>query len=67
MERRAAAIGRGLDGDLRQNGATGSPAEVLEILATYAEAGVERVYLQILDVDDLDHIALIGEEVLPAA
>ena len=64
LERRADAIGRSLDGDLRQNGATGSPAEVLEILATYAEAGIERVYLQILDLDDLDHIALIGEEVL---
>jgi F420-dependent oxidoreductase-like protein len=64
LKHRAAAIGRALDGDLRQTGATGSPAEVLEILATYAEAGVQRVYLQILDLDDLDHIALIGDEVL---
>ena len=64
LERRAAAIGRSLEGDLRQNGAAGTPAQVLETLADYAEAGVERVYLQILDLDDLDHIALIGDEVL---
>jgi F420-dependent oxidoreductase-like protein len=64
LERRAANIGRSLDGDLRQNGATGSPAEVLEILADYAEAGVGRVYLQVLDLDDLDQLALVGEEVL---
>ncbi len=64
VERRAETIQRIIGGDPRQNGATGSPAEVLEILAGYAEAGAQRVYLQILDVDDLDHIALLGEEVL---
>jgi F420-dependent oxidoreductase-like protein len=63
LERRAAAIGRRLDGDLRGNGAAGTPAEVLETLATYAEAGAERVYLQVLDLDDLEHISLIGERV----
>ncbi len=63
LERRAAAIGRRLDGDLRGNGAVGTPAEVLETIATYAEAGAERVYLQLLDLDDLDHVSLIGERV----
>ncbi len=65
LERRAAAIGRRLDGDLRENGAAGSPAEVLDKLAAYAEAGIQRVYLQLLDLDDLDHIDLIGHQVLP--
>ena len=65
LERRAAAIGRALDGDLRQNGAAGSPAEVLDTLATFAEAGAQRVYLQVLDLHDLDHISLVGEQVLP--
>jgi len=65
LERRAAAIGRPLDGDLREHGATGSPAEVLEVLAAYAEAGAQRVYLQVLDLDDLDHLSLVGERVLP--
>ncbi|HVN50172.1 MAG TPA: LLM class F420-dependent oxidoreductase [Acidimicrobiales bacterium] len=65
LERRAAAIGRRLDGDLRENGATGSPAQVLETIATFAEAGAQRVYLQVLDLADLDHVSLIGEQVLP--
>jgi F420-dependent oxidoreductase-like protein len=65
LERRAATIGRALDGDLRQNAAAGSPAEVLETLATFAEAGAQRVYLQVLDLHDLDHVSLVGERVLP--
>ena len=64
LERRAAAIGRSYDNDLRANGLAGSPAQVLDTIATYAEAGAQRMYLQILDIDDLDHIDLVGEEVL---
>jgi len=62
--RRAAAIGREVD-ELRQNGLTGTPAEVLEKLATYEAAGAERFYLQVLDISDLDHLRLIAEEVQP--
>jgi hypothetical protein len=29
------------------------------------EAGAQRVYLQVLDLADLDHIHLLGAEVLP--
>jgi alkanesulfonate monooxygenase SsuD/methylene tetrahydromethanopterin reductase-like flavin-dependent oxidoreductase (luciferase family) len=61
---RARAIGREVD-ELRTNGLCGSPDEVVAKLATYAEAGSERVYLQILDLSDLEHLALIAEEVLP--
>lgn len=61
---RAGRIGRAAD-ELRRNGAAGSPAEVLETIAGYAEAGAERVYLQLLDLADLDHLDLLGEEVLP--
>jgi alkanesulfonate monooxygenase len=64
VEARAAAIGRGVD-DLREHGLCGSPDEVVAKLATYGEAGSERVYLQILDLADLEHLALIAEEVLP--
>jgi F420-dependent oxidoreductase-like protein len=60
--RRAAAIGRAPD-ELRQNGAAGSPAEVLDKIATFAEAGVTRVYLQMIDLDDLEHLHVIAEEV----
>jgi F420-dependent oxidoreductase-like protein len=61
---RARAIGREVD-ELRANGLCGSPDEVLAKLATYADAGAQRVYLQILDLADLDHLALIAESVLP--
>ena len=64
LEHRASAIGRALDGDLRVHGATGSPAEVLDKIAGYAEAGAQRLYLQVLDLDDLDHVDLIGAQVL---
>jgi F420-dependent oxidoreductase-like protein len=60
---RAGAIGRSV-ADLRENAIAGTPSEVLDRIADYAEAGAERVYLQVLDVRDLDHVALIGESVL---
>jgi len=63
VQRRAGNIGQTAE-SLRATGAAGSPAEVLDRIAAYAEAGVDRVYLQLLDVDDLDHIHLIGERVL---
>jgi len=64
QERRAGAIGRGLDDDLRTNGVAGSPAEVLDTIATFAEAGAQRMYLQVLDLSDLEHLDLVGEQVL---
>jgi alkanesulfonate monooxygenase SsuD/methylene tetrahydromethanopterin reductase-like flavin-dependent oxidoreductase (luciferase family) len=64
VERRAARIGRQPD-ELRKNGAAGTPDEVVATLERYAEAGAERIYLQVLDVDDLDHVRLLGREVQP--
>ena len=64
VERRAANIGRAPD-ELRTNGAAGTPDEVVAKLERYAEVGADRIYLQVLDVDDLDHIRLLGREVLP--
>jgi len=66
VARRAAAIGREVD-ELKQNGACGTPEEVLETLGRWAAAGVERTYLQVLDLSDVDHVALLGAEVLPGA
>ena len=63
LERRAAAIGRTPD-ELRASGAAGTPAEVLDTLATFAQLGADRVYLQLLDLADLDHLDLLGERVL---
>ncbi|MGN6473003.1 MAG: TIGR03560 family F420-dependent LLM class oxidoreductase [Mycobacteriales bacterium] len=66
VERRAAAIGREV-GELRENGLTGSPQELIDKIATYAEAGAERFYLQVLDLTDLDHLRLVAEQVMPEA
>lgn len=64
LARRAHAIGRDV-GELRENGLAGAPQEVLDKIATFAEAGVQRFYLQVLDLSDLDHLRLVAEEVLP--
>lgn len=64
IARRAAAIGREVD-ELRENGLAGTPAEIIDKLGTYAETGAERVYLQVLDLSDLDHLRLVAEDVLP--
>ena len=64
LARRAAAIGRDVD-DLRAHGVAGTPAEAVDVLGRYAEAGAERVYLQVLDLSDLDHLDLVASEVAP--
>ncbi|WP_380167900.1 LLM class F420-dependent oxidoreductase [Jannaschia sp. R86511] len=64
VSRRAAAIGRAPD-ELRENGLAGTPAEVLDTLGRWAEAGCERVYLQVMDLHDLDHLRLVADEVMP--
>jgi len=63
--RRAQAIGREVD-ELRQNGVCGTPSEAVARLREWRDAGAERAYLQVLDLDDLDHIALLGRDVLGA-
>jgi F420-dependent oxidoreductase-like protein len=65
IDRRAAAIGREKD-ELRHNGLAGTPAEVVAKLRRFADLGVQRTYLQVLDLHDLDHLKLAAEEILPA-
>ena len=65
VARRAAAIGREVD-ELSANGLAGSPEALIEKIGRYGELGASRLYLQILDVKDLDHVRLIADEVLPA-
>jgi F420-dependent oxidoreductase-like protein len=64
VARRAANIGRDAD-ELRSNGAAGTPEEVLARLRAFADAGATRAYLQVLDLDDLDHLEVVAAEVLP--
>ncbi len=65
VERRAAAIGQTAS-QVRQSPFAGTVAEVTDTIAAWGRAGVQRVYLQVLDLSDLEHIALIGSEILPA-
>jgi len=65
VARRAAAIGREV-AELQENGLAGRPEEVAAKIKTYEALGVTRVYLQVLDIDDLDHVRLIARDVLPA-
>jgi F420-dependent oxidoreductase-like protein len=64
LARRAAAIGRDVD-ELRRKGLAGTPAEAVDKLGRYAEAGASRMYLQVLDLADLDHLDLVAAEVAP--
>jgi F420-dependent oxidoreductase-like protein len=62
VARRAAAIGREVD-ELKSNGLAGTPAEVVDKIGRYADIGSRRIYLQILDLHDLDHLELISTQV----
>ncbi|MUL82040.1 MULTISPECIES: LLM class F420-dependent oxidoreductase [unclassified Mycolicibacterium] len=64
ITKRAAAINREVD-ELRGNSPlVGTPAEIVDKLAPFLEAGVQRVYLQLLDQSDLDHLELFASEVI---
>jgi alkanesulfonate monooxygenase SsuD/methylene tetrahydromethanopterin reductase-like flavin-dependent oxidoreductase (luciferase family) len=63
VRRRADVLCRDVS-ELKEKGVAGSPAEVVEKLGRFAEAGANRAYLQMLDLDDLDQIALVGREVI---
>ncbi|MFR9722224.1 LLM class F420-dependent oxidoreductase [Streptomyces sp. MS19] len=64
VARRAAAIGRDV-AELKANGLAGTPDEVAERIGAFAAIGSSRIYLQILDLDDLDHLELIASRVAP--
>ncbi|RAY11622.1 LLM class F420-dependent oxidoreductase [Actinomadura craniellae] len=64
LRRRADAIGRKVD-ELRENGLAGTPDELVDKIGKFAGTGCERVYLQVLDLSDLDHLELLAAEVLP--
>ena len=65
IARRAAAIGREVD-ELRSNSpVVGTPGEVVDKLRPFLEAGVQRIYLQLLDMSDLDHVQFFAEQVIP--
>ena len=62
FERRAAAIGRE-PGELRENGIAGTADEVRARVDEWRSAGAQRLHLQVLDLEDLDHLDLLAEAV----
>jgi F420-dependent oxidoreductase-like protein len=64
ISKRAAVIGREPD-DLREHALAGTPEEIAYRIAEYAGIGASRVYLQVLDLHDLDHLELLAE-LIPA-
>ena len=60
--RRAAAIGRE-PAELREHGVAGTVSEAVDLLGSLRDQGVQRVYLQVLDLHDLDHLDLVAREV----
>jgi F420-dependent oxidoreductase-like protein len=52
--------------ELREGGQiVGTPAQVVDQLGELAQAGVQRVMLQWLDLDDLDSLSALAQAVLP--
>jgi F420-dependent oxidoreductase-like protein len=43
----------------------GTPEQVVEQLEQFAELGATRIFLQVLDLSDLDHLDVIASEVAP--
>ena len=66
LARRAGAIGWDL-ATQRADGLVGTPDEIVDRIGTYAGLGATRMYLQVMDLHDLDHLELIASEVLPSA
>ena len=64
VRRRADRIGRSAD-ELRAHAVAGTPDEVVERILAFGAIGTQTMYLQVLDLDDLDHIELLSKEVLP--
>jgi F420-dependent oxidoreductase-like protein len=65
VRRRAESIGREVD-EMRENGGVvGTPEQAVETIQRYAEAGATRLFLQVLDLADLDHVELVASAVAP--
>jgi F420-dependent oxidoreductase-like protein len=64
LTQRATAIGRDVD-ELRKNGLAGTPSEIGAKIAEFAGVGATRMYLQVLDLNDIDHLELLAE-LIPA-
>jgi F420-dependent oxidoreductase-like protein len=63
IARRAATIGREVDELRSHSPLAGTPNQIVDQLGPFTEVGLQRVYLQLLDMSDLEHLALFADEV----
>ncbi|HEY4269618.1 MAG TPA: LLM class F420-dependent oxidoreductase [Galbitalea sp.] len=64
VSRRAIAAGENAT-DLRVKGLCGTPSEIVDKLGRVQELGVSRIYLEVMDLHDLDHLDFIAREIVP--
>jgi F420-dependent oxidoreductase-like protein len=50
---------------LRRNGIAGTTDEAVDRISAIQKLGVDRLYLQVMDFRDLDHLDFIAREILP--
>jgi len=62
--RRAEASSRDL-ASLRKDGIAGTAGEAVDRIAALKELGVQRLYLQMMDLRDLDHLEFIAQAIVP--
>ncbi|MGI6878686.1 LLM class F420-dependent oxidoreductase [Microbacterium sp. gxy059] len=65
VARRAAATGVHLAAFRDDHTFCGSAARIADRAGRLIELGAQRLYFQMIDMTDLDHVAFLGEEVLP--
>lgn len=65
IARRAANIGREVEEITENSPLAGTPDAAAEKLSIYVDAGVQRVYVQLLDIRDLDHLEFFASTVIP--
>ena len=56
--------GRGVDELTENSPLVGTPSRIADRLGAFRDAGVQRIYLQLLDIDDLDHLELFADAVI---
>ncbi len=65
VRRRASAIGRTPEELRAKGGVVGTPGEAIETIHAYASAGATRLFLQVMDLADVDHVELVASAVAP--
>lgn len=50
---------------LARGGVVGTPGEIVDILGRHAEAGVQGIVIQLMDMDDISSLELFASQVLP--